>query len=69
MTKTFHRWVIKEAKLVQGEFTAQMILDRILDKYGNSMYIGGTRLIGHILRRNGYDKTGNGFWVSKGESE
>ena len=64
MNKVFEKFIINELKVVRDGFTAQMILERIISKHGNSAYIGSTRTIGFVLKQHCI-KNANGTWRNK----
>ena len=64
----FKQWVLETIPTMEGEFTSQQILAKIISTHKNGPYIGNTREIGYILRRfTNCTQNGNGTWRHKDE--
>jgi hypothetical protein len=51
MNRIFGNWIKKEALSRTDEFTSKMIIDKIVDERGTSMYIGSVTSVGWYLGR------------------
>jgi len=51
MNRLFRKWINEAVERMNGEFTSASLLENIISKNGNRMYIGTSSAIGWILSR------------------
>ena len=51
MNHWFKKYIDKAILKIDGEFTARMVLSKVIDMFGNGRYIGTTSGIGFYLQQ------------------